>query len=157
MRGTKQSARFGGFMMRRMPFVFAAAAALAAFAAEADDPWTKIRELKTGTDLRIIKAGAAAPVMAKFAELTEENLIVILKNEQVAIPRDKVARIDSRPQKGYVRTETKATARSDGSGASKTVPGAVPASSYSTGVAISDKIDFVTIYRRTPAADSKKK
>ncbi len=140
--------------MRQMLFL---AAIFAAFAAENDDPWTKVRELKTGTDLRIIKAGAPAPVMAKFAELTEESLIVILKNEEVAIPRDKIARIDSHPQKSYVRTETKTTAPSDGSGASKTVPGAAPSSSYSTGVAITDKIDFETIYRRTPASAPKKK
>ena len=82
---------------------------------------------------------------------------MILKNEEIAIPRDKVSRIDSRPQKGYVRPETKTTAPSDGSGGSKTVPGAAPSSSYSTGVAISDKIDFETIYRRTPAAPPAKK
>jgi hypothetical protein len=132
-------------------------AAFTALAAETDDPWTKVRELKTGTDLRIIKAGAPAPVMAKFAELTEENLIVILKNEEVAIPRDKVSRIDSHPQKGYVRTESKSTVPSDGSGAGKKVPGAAPTSSYSTGVAIGDKTDFETIYRRTPADAPKKK
>ena len=140
--------------MRRMLF---AIAVFAAFAADNEDPWTKVRDLKTGTELRIIQAGAPAPVMAKYAELTEENLIVILKNEEIAIPRDKVSRIDSRPQKSYVRTESKSTVPSDGSGAGKKVPGAAPTSSYSTGVAISDKLDFETIYRRTPAAAPKKK
>lgn len=140
--------------MRRMVFFIAV---LAAFAADTEDPWTKVRDLKTGTDLRVIKAGAPAPVMAKFAELTEESLVVILKNEQVAIPRDKISRIDSRPQKGHLRTETKTTTPSDGSGASKRVPGTAPTSSYSTGVAISDKTDFETIYRRTPPATPAKK
>lgn len=82
---------------------------------------------------------------------------MILKDEQVAVPRDKIARIDSRPQKGYVRTETKTTAPSDGPGGAKTVPGEAPFSSYSTGVAISDKIEFEPIYRRTPAVTPGKK
>ena len=140
--------------MRRMLLVVTVFAALAA---DPEDPWTKVRELKIGTELRIIQAGAPSAVMAKFAELTEENLIVILKNEQVAIPRDKVSRVDSRPQKHYVRTESKASVPSDGSGAGKKVPGAAPTSSYSTGVAISDKLDFETIYRRTPPPPAKKK
>jgi hypothetical protein len=131
----------------------------ALLAADTEDPWKKVRDLKTGAELRIIKAGAAAPVMAKFAELTEENLVVILKNEQIAIPRDKVARIDSRPQKSHLRTESKMSTVSDGSGGAKSVPSAAPTSStsYSTGVAISDKIDFETIYRRAPAAAPAKK
>ena len=141
-------------MTRRMLFQLVA---VAAFAAENEDPWKKVHDLKIGTDLRIIKAGAASSVTAKFAELTEESLMVIIKNEQVAIPRDKISRIDYRPLKGYVRTETKTTAPSDGSGASKTVPGAAPSSSYSTGVAISDKVEFETIYRRTPAEIHAKK
>ena len=146
-----RSARFAALIVCRLLF------SIGAFAEDTEDPWTKVRELKTGTDLRIIQVGAPAPVTAKFAELTEESLIVILKNEEVAIPRVKISRIDSHPQKGYVRTESKQTTPSDGSGAGKKVPGAAPTSSYSTGVAISDKIDYETIYRRTPAAAPKKK
>src|SRR3974377_1789179 len=77
----------------------------AAFPADQDDPWKKVRDLKIGTEIRVIKAGAAV-LNAQFAELTQDNLVVIVKNREVAIPRDKVARIDSRPQKGYVSTET---------------------------------------------------
>jgi hypothetical protein len=133
---------------------------LAALAADADDPWKKVRDLKTGTDVRIIKAGAAAPVIAKFAELTDSNLVVIVKNEQVAIPRDKVARIDSRPQRGHLTTETKAGTASDGPMRAKpNPPSGVPSSStsYSTGVAISDKVGFETIYQRASAAATGKK
>lgn len=140
--------------MHRMLFFIAV---FAAFAADTADPWTKVRDLKIGSELRIIKAGAPAAVMAKFAELTEESLIVILKNEQVAIPRDKISRIDSRPDKSHVKAQTNTTTPSDGSGASKRVPGTAPTSSYSTGVAISDKIAFETIYQRTPAAPPTKK
>lgn len=141
-------------MMRPVLFLVAAVAALAA---DTKDPWEKVRDLKTGTDLRIIKAGAPAAIMAKFAELTEDNLVVILKNEQTAIPRDKIARIESRPQKGYVRTETKISPPSESSKGAQSRSGAAPTSSYSTGVAISDKMEFETIYQRTPAAAPKKK
>ena len=70
MRGSEQSALSAGVIMRRMLFVIAV---FAAFAADNEDPWTKVRDLKIGTELRIIKAGAPAAVMAKFAELTEET------------------------------------------------------------------------------------
>lgn len=141
-------------MMRSVRFLIAVFVTLAA---DTKDPWEKVRALKTGADIRIIKAGAAAPVMAKFAELTEDNLVVILKNEQIAMPRDKIARIESRPQKGHVRTETKISPPSESSKGAKSVPGAAPSSTYSTGVAISDKTDFETIYQRTPAAVPEKK
>ena len=137
--------------MRPVLFLIAVFATLAA---DTKDPWEKVRALKTGTDVRIIKSRAPSPISAKFAELTDVNLVVILKNEQIAIPRDKITRIESRPQKGYVRTETKVTPPS---GSSKSVPSAAPAASYSTGVAISDKIEFETIYQRTPPAPSAKK
>jgi hypothetical protein len=140
-------------MMFRMVLLIAV---FAAFAADTPDPWKKVRDLKTGTDVRIIKAGAPAPIMAKFADLTEDSLIVILKNETIAIPRDKVARIDSRPQKNNVKPQTKIATPSDGSGGAKTVPNTAPSSSYSTGVAINDKTDFEIIYRRTPPATKAK-
>jgi len=131
-----------------------------AFAADTNDPWNKVRELKTGTELRIIKSGAPAPLLAQFAELTDDNLVVVVKNAQTAIPRDRVLRIDSRPQKGYVSTETRTSSASGGSAhATPSPPNASPTSStsYSTGVAIKDKIDYETIYRRPPAAVHAKK
>ena len=135
---------------------------IAVFAADTVDPWKKVRELKSGTDVRIIRAGASSSIMAKFAELTDENLIVVVKNEQIAIPREKVFRIDSRPQKGVVTTETQINTASD-SASTRSVPNppnATPtnATSYSTGVAITEKTEFETIYRRAPApAPAKKK
>jgi len=133
---------------------------LAAFAADTDDPWKKVRDLKTGTEVRIIKVGAASLINAKFAELTDDNLVVIVKNEQVAIPKDKIARIDSTPQKGYLTTETKTTTASDGPTRTKpNPPSGVPSSStsYSTGVAITEKAAFETIYRKGPPATPGKK
>ena len=126
-------------------------ALIAAFAADAKDPWSKVQTLKTGTELRIIKSGAAAPIMAQFAELTDDHLVVVVNNEQIAIPRERVSRIDSRQEKGYVTPESKARSASGGSReANPNVPNASPSAStaYSTGVAIRDKIPYETIYRR---------
>ena len=63
----------------------------------ADDPWAKLKELKTGTELRVYKKGAAQPLLVKMDELTDDNLVVINKNEQTAIPRDQIDRVDYRP------------------------------------------------------------
>src|ERR1700730_15638675 len=80
----------------------------------ADDPWAKVKDLKTGTELRIIKIGAKQPVVAKMDELTDENLLVIVKNEQTAIPRDQIERIDSRPAGKSTRITNDSKTISDG-------------------------------------------
>jgi len=117
----------------------------------AEDAWTKVRELKSGAELRIYKKSPKQAVLAKFDELTSENLVVVVKNEQVAIPRDEIDRIDARPVKRGSRI-TK-----ENSGASGAVPpdGGRPSSSYSSGVSIGNKPDFETVYRRGPAAAPK--
>lgn len=43
----------------------------------ADDPWAKVRQLKSGDELRIFKNGAAQPMLAKFDEVHEEALSVV--------------------------------------------------------------------------------
>ena len=63
----------------------------------ADDPWQKVQELKSGTELRIQKKGAAQPVLAQMDEANEERIVVVVKNEQVAIAKDQIDRIDFRP------------------------------------------------------------
>ena len=129
------------------------------FAADTKDPWEKVRHLKTGTEVRVLKAGAPTPIMAQFADLTEDNLVLVVKNEQLAIPRNQVTRIDSRPQKGYVTTETRTSSATGGSAHNNpNPPNSAPTNtSYSTGVAIREKSDFETIYRRAPAAGRAKK
>jgi len=80
----------------------------AAIAFGADDPWAKVKELKTGTELQVYKRGSIQPLAVKMDELTDQNLIVINKNAQTAILRDNIDRIDARPS-GKTRTvnETK--------------------------------------------------
>jgi hypothetical protein len=81
-------------------------AASTAFAS--DDPWGKVKDLKGGTELRIYKKGTAQPILAKSDDVTADNLIVVVKNEQIAIAKELVDRIDYRPNKGSrVTRETK--------------------------------------------------
>ena len=55
-----------------------------------DDSWLKVKQLKTGTELRVYKKAAKQPVSALFDEATDTNLIVVIKNEQLAIPKDDI-------------------------------------------------------------------
>lgn len=139
--------------MRSVLFLLLSAMLVAA----ADDPWAKVKDLKTGTELRIVKTGAKQPIIAKMDELTDENLLVILKNEQTAIPRDQIERIDYRPA-GKGRSVTRETKTSTEGGPNgqpvgpRPTPGAmVPGTSSSNSVSVGNKPDFETIYRRTSA------
>jgi len=139
--------------MTKLLFVLLAAST--AFAA--DDPWGKVKDLKSGTELRIYKKGTAQPILAKSDEVTEDNLIVVVKNEQIAIAKDLVDRIDYRPNKdSRITTETKSKQTDP-----DPIPGppghvsAVPGTSTSTSVGIGSKPDFELIYKR-PGAPPKK-
>ena len=128
---------------------------LSAFiAAAADDGWSKVVELKSGTQLRIYKKGAAQPVLAHMDEANDERVVVVVKNEQTAIPKDQIERLDRRPeQKGSrVRTESKVTTEQPGAKADLNMPksGSAQGTSTSSGMTIAGRPDFETIYRRRP-------
>jgi hypothetical protein len=138
-------------MYRALLFVAGALTVLAA-----DNPWDKVRELKSGTELRIIKKGGKPPLLATMDEATADRLLVVVKNEQVAIEKDDIDRLDYRPVKtGRFTKETKTTA-TDTTGQTPVGPTPQgtrggPGSSTSTNFGISSKPDFETIYRRTTA------
>jgi hypothetical protein len=136
-----------GIKMSRLLLFFCTA--LLAFAA--DNPWAKVKDLKTGTDIRIYKVGAKQPILAKMDELTDESLVVILKNEQTAISKDEIDRIDYRPpQTSRSSRESKTTTELPQPVGPRPTPGtSVPGSSSSTTVSSAAKPDFETIYRRT--------
>lgn len=117
--------------------------------AGADDPWLKVRQVKSGAELRVYKKGAKQPMLAKMDEASEEKLVVVLKNEQVAIDKDQIDRIDYRPPHpgGRMKTESKSTTESSDTKA--------PTSSTSTALTVQSKPDFETIYRRAPAPPQK--
>jgi hypothetical protein len=120
-------------------------AGLVAFAA--GDEWTKVRSLKTGAELRVYKKGSVQPVLAQMDELTDENLVVIVKKTQMAIPKDQIDRIDARPSSGGVTKETTTKQTVDADGKENT--------STSTGYSFGGKPNFETVYRRPPGAPKK--
>jgi len=135
--------------------------ALAAFGA--DDPWAKVKELKTGTELRVYKKGSMQPLLVKMDELTDDNLVVINKNEQTAIAREQIDRVDYRPSGKSRVTRESTTKVNDGVGDPRAVipsprqqgnPG--PSTSTSSNVSIGSKPDFETIYRRPTGGAPKK-
>jgi len=128
-------------------------AVTAAFPAE--DDWAKVAALKSGTEVRVYKKGTPQPVVARFNEATSENLIVVIKNEQVAIAKDAVVRVDARPAQRTSRytSETKSIDDTSKPRPVGGVPGSV--SSTSSGLTITGKPDFETVYRRAPAPPKK--
>lgn len=142
--------------MSKTALLFISAAILFA----ADDPWTKVKELKSGTEIRVLKKGSMQPVLGKIDEANDENLILVVKNEQLAIPKDQVDRLDFRPSGRRLVKET--TTKEDNSNQSKEpragmqgVPTGAPGYTSSTSVGIQNRPDFETLYRR-PASPPKK-
>ena len=136
----------------------------AALAYGADDPWAKVKEVKTGAELRVYKRGAVQPLTVKMDELTDQNLVVIDKKSQLAIPRDQIERIEARPS-GRTRTVTNTqTAEQNAATDPRSTipgpnqpPGAVHASTTTTASGVTwTKQDFETIYRKTAGSPPKK-
>ncbi|HEY1219544.1 MAG: hypothetical protein ABSE42_19235 [Bryobacteraceae bacterium] len=127
-------------------------AAVTAFAA--DDPWTKIRDLKSGTELRIFKKGGMHPILAKMEEANPDSLIIVLKNEEMAIPREQIDRIDYRPLRtgGRVTKEVTETVQGPDAKTAAAALDSVPGESTtaSTNYVIGSQPEFQTIYRRPP-------
>ena len=84
---------------------------LAAFGAE--DSWTKVKQLKSGTEVRIFKAGDKAGIIAKFDEADDERAVVVVKNEQKAIAKGEIERLEARPLKGGGMTKSSSTKQND--------------------------------------------
>jgi hypothetical protein len=142
-------------MAMRFALIFLVSA-LAVFAA--DDPWAKVKDLKTGTEIRVYKKGSSQPMAAQMGDLTEDNLIIVVKKETSAIPRDQIYRIDARPAARRITTEstTKQTYPDAKSAEPAPNKGAdVPGNSTSTSVSFGSKPDFETVYRRAPSGPKK--
>jgi hypothetical protein len=129
-----------------------ALAALTLFAA--DTPWDKVRDLKTGTELRIFKKGSRQPVIGTMDEANDERVVVVIKNEELAIQKDDIDRIDFRPAtKSHAVKETRTT-QSDSTQTTPVGPQpkgsqSGPSTSTTTSIGTASKPDFETIYRRT--------
>ena len=114
----------------------------------ADDPWTKVREVKSGTELLIYKQGLKKAIMAKMDEATETRLMIVIGESQVAIPKAEIDRIEQRPlPKGSrVTRETKTTKGVYEGHEGQTQPPAT--SSSASSVSIGSKAPFEPLYRR---------
>ena len=130
----------------------AASFVLGADVVKQDDPWTKVKELKSGAEIRIYKRGAAQPILAKAGDATDEKLIVVIKNAETAINKKDIDRIDARLQGGKRATVNSKATMNDPT--SEPVDGVrpenypKPGTSYSSGMSVGSKPDFETIYQR---------
>jgi hypothetical protein len=144
--------------MSRIALLFITAALFGA-----DNPWAKVQEIKSGSDLRIFKKGSSMPLAATFDEANDERMVIIVKNEQIAISKEDIDRVDARPvPKGGAKgrkltseSKVKTTDPDYTPHGDHGVP--VPGTSYSSGLSMSGsgKPDFETVYRRQPAAPKK--
>ena len=122
-------------------------------AAQRDDPWVKVHNIKSGTELRIARKASRQPILAVFEDLNDDALIVATKKGEIGIPKDQIERIDARPVGGSrVNKETRTSTTDDALGppTQRSSPG--PASSSSSSVSFGGKPDFETVYRATSAS-----
>lgn len=128
----------------------------------AGDDWSKVKELPSGSDLKIFARGSVQPRIAKYADATDSSLIVVVKNEQVSIPKDDIDRIEARPPVKKAGKKMVSETHVDDPAQPSTDPGprrsAPGSSSYSTTTSISsgDKGEFSTVYRRVAGAPAGK-
>jgi hypothetical protein len=134
-------------MIRKLAILFSAAVLTAA----AQSSWDKVKEIKSGTQIRVVQRGVERPVEATFDELREDDVLVVVKNEQKAIPKYQIDRIDARP-KGGSRVTAQSSSKTEQpdtrpQGSPQTRP-AVPGTSTSSGLSIGGKPAYETVYRR---------
>lgn len=140
--------------MRSIYLLIVAAAAVCG----AENTWTKVKDLKSGTELRIARDGAKQPILAQMDHATDENLFIATKKEQLVIPRSEIQRLDARPQSSGSRatktTTTKANQVGNPSPSEQRPGGALasPSSSVSTSYSLGSKPDFENVYRRSSGA-----
>ncbi len=125
----------------------------------ADNPWSKVRDLKSGSELRIYKRGASQPVIATMDEADEERLIAVVKNEQVAFAKADIDRIEARPETKGSRVMKTTTTTSTEARDKVAAPGPQsqtgPSTSTNTSFGARPKPDFETVYRRSAGQPQK--
>lgn len=63
----------------------------------ADDAGTKVKDIKSGSEVRILKVGIKEAVVGKLDEADDFRLVLVLKNAQAAILKEDVLSIGVRP------------------------------------------------------------
>jgi hypothetical protein len=97
--------------MRSILLLLAAASLTFGADTKTDDPWAKVKELKSGSEIRVYKVGVAQPIAAKSGDVTDDRVIVIIKNEETGIRKKEIERIEyhparTKPVKSETRTQT---------------------------------------------------
>ena len=137
--------------MGKLLFVLCCAAALLQ---AAEDPWAKVKAIKSGTELRVYKKGSTQPLLVKMDEATDDRLVFVNKNEQTSLDKEEIDRVDARPSnKRAVTKETKETMSDSNADPRSAIPGPQPnrpgpTGSSSTSFSMGGKPDFETVYRR---------
>jgi hypothetical protein len=126
----------------------------------ADEAWDKVKQVKSGTELRVYKKGSSQPLLVKMDEATDDQLMVATKSEQVAIDREQIDRIDYRPQGGSRVTRENKVSPADppGYGTPQRGPSrgaTTPNQNVSSGIVVGGKPDFELLYRRPTGAPKK--
>jgi hypothetical protein len=127
---------------------------LAAMAAFAADPWAKVQELKSGGEVRIFKTHSTKPVLGKIEEVHDDSVIIATRNEEIAVQKDDIDRLDYRPAGGTKGTKTTRTTTSDpvanaaGPAPTHSREANGSGASSSTDYSFGSKPDFQTVYRR---------
>jgi hypothetical protein len=133
--------------------VFLAFASLSVYFA-ADDDWAKVKALASGTELRIVKTGTRAPILAKLDQATEESLIIATKTEQLSIPKEQLEKIEYRPKQGTSRavrenrTDNNPVDKEAGRPSQGPTRTRGPSGSSSSNVTLGGKPDFQVVWTR---------
>jgi len=135
-------------------FRLATAFFVAALLLAADNPWAKVKELQDRSELRIYKKGVREPITAVFDEANDERIIVVVKDKQMAIPKEDVDRIDARPSTARKVTVEKTEKRTEPDYVPRRPNSEppLPGTSSSSNIGFGNKPDFQTIYRRAEGA-----
>lgn len=112
----------------------------------ADDPWTKVKELSPGADVRILRQSVKKPLEAKLDEARDDVLIVHVKNRQESIPKSDIDRLDYRRSGRETSSEIRRGIKIPGPTTYEEEQ-AQKKDGYSAGVKLS-KPAYETIYRR---------
>lgn len=135
--------------MLRFSILLAAAVSLLG----AENPWVKVKDLKTGQEVRVVKKASHVPLIGNFADLTDENLIVVIKNEEIAIPRGDIDRIDARPAgpASRIKRDSKTEVKDPEASRGNPYDSRLPQTNSTSAISMGEKPGFETVYRRTAA------
>jgi hypothetical protein len=125
---------------------------VAALLAGANTSWTKVKDLKSRSELRVYRKGVREPVNATLDEATDDRIVVVVKNQQIAIPKDDIDRIDARPTAPPRKLNVESTAKETPPDPLPQRHGdpAVPGTSSSSNISVGgNKPNFETVYRRS--------